>query len=123
MKRLAVVAAFSVCTLLVGGASAQNAAGTAKKIAPVGWSAPTVTERTPEQMDAFAASHPMTGSPIVPFRPTMGDAEYLRLKAIANAQPRIGRPNLMSPTLLHGITGATAFVGGNANENGSVWQT
>jgi hypothetical protein len=122
MKRLALVAAFSVYTMLVGAASAQNAAGTAEKIAPVGRSAPTVNERTPEQMDAFAASHPLVGSPIVPFRPTMGDAEYRRLKAAANAQPRIARPNLMSPIPLHGITGATAFAGGNANENASVGQ-
>src|ERR1700739_607064 len=112
MERLAVVAALSVCTMLVGAASAQNAAGTAERIAPVGTSAPPAPEKTPEKMDAFAASHPMVGSPIVPFRPTMGDAEYRRLKAVANAQPRIARPNVMSPIPLHGITGATAFAGG-----------
>ena len=78
MKRFAVVAAFSVYTVLVGAASAQNAAGTAEKIAPIGRFAPTVTERTPEQMDAFAASHPLMGSPIVPFRPTMGECDVLR---------------------------------------------
>lgn len=120
MKKFAFVTALTVCAVFVVAAPAQVARGTGQQIKPIGQFAPTVSERTPEQMDAFAASHPMVGSPIVPFRPTMGDAEYRRLKAMADAQPRIARPNLQSPIPLHGITGATKFAGGNRSDNGSV---
>ena len=122
MNKFAFVAALGMCAAFVAVAPAQNAPAAEKRIKPVGMSAPTVTERTPEQMDAFAASHPVVGSPIVPFRPTMGDNEYRRLKAAADAQARIARPNVGSPVPLHGVVGATAYTGGNRNENASVGQ-
>lgn len=122
MKKFAFVTALGLCAVFVVAASAQVNRGAGKKIEPIGQFAPTVSERTAEQMDAFAASHPVDEHPVVRFRPTMGDAEYRRVQAAAAAQPKIAGSKIQgqSPIPLHGITGATKFLGGDATGNASV---
>jgi hypothetical protein len=91
----------------------------ALEIKPIAWVTPTVTIRTPEQIDAFRQPVPAPESPAVPFRPTMGDAEYRSLKAAATSGIN-PRTSAASQVPLHGISGASAYTGGNRNDNSSV---
>ena len=93
-----------------------------KMIKPVAWVTPEVQERTWEQIDAAATAPAAAETAVVPFRSTLGDAEYARLKAIANAPTGMEKPKFENPVPLHGVTGATAYVGGNQGDNGSVGQ-
>lgn len=85
---LLTIPAFGQITMPVAGAAPQ-------KIMPTGhFSSLSATERTPEQMDAFAATYAPPAAKAVPYnRPTIDMASYLALKQAAAKEATLGRAN------------------------------
>jgi hypothetical protein len=118
MKRFAFVAALTACVVtLLSLASAQDMS---KKILPtMRLELKSAVERTPEQMDAFAATAVMPGNREVPFRPTMDAAQYAQLKRAAELAPRAAsRPGANAPASPLAAV-STKFAGASECDGGS----
>lgn len=94
MKKMAFVAALSVCALtLISLAPAQDVSkpDASKKILPsMRFQVPAAVERTPEQMDAFDATFASPGYVReVGILPTMDAAQYAQMKRAADMAPRM----------------------------------
>lgn len=118
MKRFAFVAALTASVVaLLSLASAQDMS---KKILPtMRLELKPAVERTPEQMDAFAATAVMPGNREVPFRPTMDAAQYAQLKRAAELAPRAAsRPGADAPASPLAAV-STKFAGASECDGGS----
>ena len=71
--------AIALLVCLVFSVAAYGQATAALQVQPITRGAVDVEDREPDQIDAFQASFTV-GPRVVPFRPTMDQAEYLRLK-------------------------------------------
>jgi hypothetical protein len=90
MKKYVFVAALIACAaMLANAASAQSGP---QKIAPSSHLNATAVERTPEQMDAFAATYAPPQAKATHFHPTVNETEYRQMKEAARAAATQSRP-------------------------------